>query len=208
MKSLAILAIFLMTIFSLLPQEEIFTINLKNDSQTPNSTEKIRGYIIENTKDRLTIKLKDSNTIELSKTEVESITPLCMPKADKLVNQAVEELINKYKTLRVNSSNPEKKQTQTLKELLTDLGWELGHPPYTKTNIIKLLGNPNKVYDENTMQPYLGIYKRDLEKTGKELKENSTRKYLIYWWRGSHDFMFYIIENEIVIDHGWWFAYE
>jgi hypothetical protein len=31
---------------------------------------------------------------------------------------------------------------------------------------------------------------------------------LIYFWRGWHDFLFFISEEGVIVDHGWWFAYE
>jgi hypothetical protein len=27
-------------------------------------------------------------------------------------------------------------------------------------------------------------------------------------WRGGHDFMFVINDGGLIVDHGWWFAYE
>ena len=58
------------------------------------------------------------------------------------------------------------------------------------------------------MAPYLGIYGRERSKAGREPKAKRDREYLVYHWRGGHDFMFFINEGGLIVDHGWWFAYE
>ena len=58
------------------------------------------------------------------------------------------------------------------------------------------------------MNKYLGIYNRERRKTARETDQPRARKYLIYFWRGWHDFLFFISEEGAIVDHGWWFAYE
>jgi hypothetical protein len=97
-----------------------------------------------------------------------------------------------------------------LQETLVLLGRELGHHPFTKSDIVKYLGEPDSIMDGEQMAEggYLGIYKRELEQAGRKWQENRSREYLIYFWRGFHDFMFFVCEGGAVVDHGWWFAYE
>ena len=95
-----------------------------------------------------------------------------------------------------------------LSKVLSSLGVELGHPPYTKRTIIECLGTPDAIKNHRQMTPLLGVYNRELEKAGRKIVKKSNRQYLIYFWRGWHDFLFFISEDGLIVDHGWWFAYE
>lgn len=95
-----------------------------------------------------------------------------------------------------------------LHRVLLSLGVELGHPPFTKETIVRCLGEPDAVRSGKRMRNFLGIYENRLKKAGRALEERSDREYLIYFWRGWHDFIFFISEGGVVVDHGWWFAYE
>lgn len=93
-------------------------------------------------------------------------------------------------------------------EVLYALGAEMGRPPYTRRTVTECLGAPDAVKDGRRMRPFLEIYNRELRKAGREASEKPGRVYLIYHWRGGHDFLFFISEGGRVVDHGWWFAYE
>ena len=95
-----------------------------------------------------------------------------------------------------------------LEQVLSDLGVELGHPPHTKKTVIALLGRPDAIRGHREMSKFLGVYYRERRKTSREVDQRRDRKYLIYFWRGWHDFLFFISEGGLIIDHGWWFAYE
>jgi hypothetical protein len=95
-----------------------------------------------------------------------------------------------------------------LHQVLSSLGEELGHPPHTEKTITRCLGAPDTVGNDEQMHNFLGIYNRELQKQGRNVKAHGNRKYLIYFWRGWHDFLFFISEDGKITDHGWWFAYE
>jgi hypothetical protein len=95
-----------------------------------------------------------------------------------------------------------------LSKVLSALGAELGRPPYTKENIVSCLGVPDAIRSGEQMNGFLDIYHRELKKAGKKVEEKSGREYLVYHWRGWHDFLFFISEGGVIVDHGWWFAYE
>jgi len=95
-----------------------------------------------------------------------------------------------------------------LHEVLSQLGEELGHAPYTKAQVIRCLGQPDAVKNEKEMNGLLGIYQREKKIAGQQVKQYRNPQYLIYFWRGGHDFLFFISEDGRVVDHGWWFAYE
>jgi hypothetical protein len=92
--------------------------------------------------------------------------------------------------------------------VLSSLGREMGRPPYTKRAIVGCLGRPDAVKNGKEMSGFLDIYHRELRKAGRETREKPGRVYLIYHWRGGHDFLFFISEGGRIVDHGWWFAYE
>ncbi|HKQ53356.1 MAG TPA: hypothetical protein VJT74_13360 [Pyrinomonadaceae bacterium] len=94
-------------------------------------------------------------------------------------------------------------------DVLSALGVEMGRPPYTRRTITQCLGAPDAVKDSRQMRPFLDIYNREQRKAGREVASMKPgRSYLIYHWRGGHDFLFFISERGRIVDHGWWFAYE
>src|ERR1043166_8024199 len=95
-----------------------------------------------------------------------------------------------------------------LNRILADLGVELGRPPHTKRSVIELLGEPDAIFGRRKMRNYLGVYDRGKPEAVRQAQEQRNRTYLIYWWRGWHDFLFFISEEGVIVDHGWWFAYE
>lgn len=94
-----------------------------------------------------------------------------------------------------------------LERTLSALGVELGHPPHTKRTVIGWLGEPDAILGNREMSKFLGVYYRGRE-SARQTDLRRDRKYLIYFWRGWHDFLFFISEKGVIVDHGWWFAYE
>jgi hypothetical protein len=136
-------------------------------------------------------------------------------KCQKL-NKRTAALVNEYKELR----DRRRKLPQgtfdkdldhaggRLSRVLSALGDELGHRPFTKEIITGCLGEPDAIRSHQKMGGLLEIYNRELRKAGRKVEEKSNREYLIYFWRGWHDFLFFISEDDVIVDHGWWFAYE
>ena len=92
--------------------------------------------------------------------------------------------------------------------VLSQLGEELGHSPYTKEKLVRCLGEPDAVKNDKEMNGSLEIYQREKRIAGQKVKQYRNPQYLVYFWRGWHDFLFFIVEDERIVDHGWWFAYE
>src|SRR3954471_15049857 len=132
------------------------------------------------------------------------------------LDKKVVVLVNEYKELRERRRHlPDGGGDKDLRDhggklhrVLGSLGTELGHPPYTKKTIVACLGEPDAIRSHDQMARYLGIYERERRKTGQEPGVKRNREYLVYEWRGGHDFMFFISEGGLIVDHGWWFAYE
>jgi hypothetical protein len=95
-----------------------------------------------------------------------------------------------------------------LHRTLSALGDELGHPPHTRKTVVEYLGEPDAVLGQRDMNKFLGVYYRGSRESARKADERRNREYLIYFWRGWHDFLFFITEKGAIVDHGWWFAYE
>src|SRR4051812_14069448 len=125
-------------------------------------------------------------------------------------------LIGQYRELRERSRQlPNGTYDKDLRDhggnlhrVLVSLGTELGHPPITKRTIIDCVGEPDSVRNSRQMDAYLEIYRRESSRARRDINEKKDLEYLIYYWRGGHDFMFFISEGGLIVDHGWWFAYK
>jgi hypothetical protein len=132
------------------------------------------------------------------------------------LDRKVVALIDQYKELRERQRHlPDGAYDKDLRDhggklhrVLHSLGTEFGHPPCTKKIIVGCLGEPDAIRNDAEMARYLGIYERELRKSGREMRPKHGREFLIYQWRGGHDLMFFINEGGRIVDHGWWFAYE
>ncbi|MBA3767475.1 MAG: hypothetical protein H0W99_10890 [Acidobacteria bacterium] len=120
-----------------------------------------------------------------------------------------QELRNKRRQLRPGSYDKDVSGFGgRLHEVLSSLGAELGHPPYTKKIVVGCVGEPDAIRSNKQMSNYLEIYNRESRQAGRKVEEKRNREYLIYFWRGWHDFIFFIVEEGVIVDHDWWFAYE
>jgi hypothetical protein len=132
------------------------------------------------------------------------------------LDKKVVALINQYRELRERRRHlPDGAYDKDLRDhggklhrVLQSLGTALGHPPYTKKIIVGCLGEPDATRNDVPMARYPGIYERERRQAGREPRAKRDREYLVYHWRGGHDFMFFINEGGLIVDHGWWFAYE
>ena len=67
---------------------------------------------------------------------------------------------------------------------LGELGTALGHPPYTRADIVRYMGEPDSV------------------------RRQDEEEHLIYFWRGWHDYLYFVCRNGAVQECRWYFAYE
>jgi hypothetical protein len=132
------------------------------------------------------------------------------------LDKKIVALIDQYKELRERRRHlPDGAYDTDLRDhggklhtVLQTLGTELGHPPSTKKIIVGCLGEPDAIRNDVQMARFLGIYERELRRSGREMRPKRGREYLVYHWRGGHDLLFFINEDGLIVDHGWWFAYE
>lgn len=74
------------------------------------------------------------------------------------------------------------------------LGQRLGSGEHTLQEVISLMGEPDEVL-QNDFHPY-----------GTEIP--SGEKHAVYFWRGRHDYLYFVVRREIVVMSRWWHAYE
>jgi len=87
--------------------------------------------------------------------------------------------------------------------LMMELGIRLAKGKYDKSDIIRLLQPPDQIARSGD----------DLFKWITELPGNNTItvapvEYLVYYWRGTHDFLYFTCRNDAIVHSGWWYAYE
>src|SRR5687767_684588 len=116
------------------------------------------------------------------------------------LDRKVVALIDQYRELRERRRHlPDGVYEKDLRDhggklhsILQSLGRELGRPPYTKKIIVGCLGDPDAIRSDAEMARFLEIYERERRKAGREPSAKRDREYLVYHWRGGHDFMFFI----------------
>jgi hypothetical protein len=81
---------------------------------------------------------------------------------------------------------------------MAQIGEHFGNPrnKYKAYQVRVCLGPPNATLSHMEMKQFLS----QKDKTGDT--------YLIYHWRGWHDFLFFPVRRGRIVGHGWWFAYE
>ena len=86
-------------------------------------------------------------------------------------------------------------------QLMIQLGSRLGTGEYSKAQIIQLLAPPDLTARE-------GDDLFDLVSSLPEFEKPATGPYdlLIYYWRGSHDFLYFASRGQTIINSGWWYT--
>jgi len=87
--------------------------------------------------------------------------------------------------------------------LMLALGLRLASGQYQKSEIIQLLGFPDQIVRE-------GDYLFDLITTlpNYDALTAVSYEFLVYYWRGRHDFLFFTCQDSMIIRSGWWYAGE
>ena len=88
-------------------------------------------------------------------------------------------------------------------QIMIQLGSRLGTGDCSKAQIIQLLGPPD-------LSARKGDVPFDLVNSLPEFKKPATALYelLIYYWRGTHDFLYFTSQGETIFNSGWWYAGE
>lgn len=86
-------------------------------------------------------------------------------------------------------------------QLMQDIADELNRARHSEADIIQLLGEPDQTIQKGE-ELYSTLYPEPSQTTG------VSAQILIYHWRGNHDYLFLISEDDVVTQIDWWYAGE
>ena len=85
--------------------------------------------------------------------------------------------------------------------LMLELGSRLEKGEYQKSEVIHLLDPPDQ-----TVRQGDNLFSLITSIPGYETYGKDPYEFLIYYWRGTHDFLFFICRDEVTVNSGWWYA--
>ncbi len=88
-------------------------------------------------------------------------------------------------------------------QIMNQIGFCLGTGKYQRSEIIQLLGSPDHIAVKDDPLFYLIQNDSLINKTIPD-----TNQFLIYQWRGYHDFLYFNAAGDKIVNSGWWFAGE
>lgn len=81
-----------------------------------------------------------------------------------------------------------------LHRLMTDVGDRIGKQHCTTEKLTELLGPPNKIVKAGEF--YVAT------------RVPPDESHWVYWWRGGHDYLYFVVQKGRVSEAKWWFAGE
>jgi hypothetical protein len=125
--------------------------------------------------------------------------------------EPIQELADEFKSLRAPEghfgggtwNDDVDKWMGRKHRLMIELGARLGAGAYGRTRAVDLLGAPDAIARE-------GDALHDLIRNRAEFERPAGGPYefLVYHWRGEHDFLYLTVREETVLGAGWWYAGE
>ncbi len=88
-------------------------------------------------------------------------------------------------------------------QLMIQLGKRLGAGEYSQAEIIQWLALPDQIARQGDNLFNLVSNLSEFEKPA-----TGSYEFLIYYWRGTHDFLYFTSQGETILDSGWWYAGE
>jgi hypothetical protein len=146
---------------------------------------------------------------------IATVTPSFTPPAKTAtaapVTQEVLELAKQYKELRkvkgyftggewnddVDSSRGR------LYTILDELRQALGNPSYKRADIVLLMGEPDAILAHDSKEYLWQRGTPDLAGQG-----GAEKNLLVYFWRGWHDYVYFVCQDDTIQEAGWYFALE
>ncbi|MBW2740320.1 MAG: hypothetical protein JRE64_16080 [Deltaproteobacteria bacterium] len=128
-----------------------------------------------------------------------------------LVNLPVEEIADEFKKVRGikghfdgGAWNDETDKWMGRKHrLMIELGLRLAGGNYEKSDIIKLLDQPDRIVGKDDH-----LFEQIVNQKQCYLSTAASYEFLVYYWRGRHDFLFFTCQDGVIINSGWWYAGE
>jgi hypothetical protein len=135
--------------------------------------------------------------------------PLETAKADNLAMNPIQDIAAEFRNLRTVKGHFQggtwndnvDKWMGRKHQLMIQLGSRLGAGEYSKAQVIQLLGPPDLTAREGDDTFDLVNNLSDFEKPA-----TGPYEFLIYYWRGTHDFLYFTSQGETIINSGWWYA--
>lgn len=87
--------------------------------------------------------------------------------------------------------------------LMVELGSRLGNGQFDSKEIEHLLGPPDRIVRQGHH-----LYDMIVNLPGYDTATTAPYKFLVYFWRGMHDFLFFTLQDAVTIGSGWWHAGE
>lgn len=87
--------------------------------------------------------------------------------------------------------------------LMIELGARFGAGAYSRTQGIDLLGAPDAIAREGD-----ALYDLIRDRGEFERPAGGAYEFLVYHWRGEHDFLYLTAREETILGAGWWYAGE
>lgn len=89
-----------------------------------------------------------------------------------------------------------------LEKVLAELGSQLGKPTYRQEDIIRFMGQPDAIKSAGEYQPH------SIAPNEQAGKIPNDAILLIYFWRGWHDYLYFVSQNGVIQSAHWYFAGE
>jgi hypothetical protein len=127
------------------------------------------------------------------------------------IDDALQQAADEFKTLRPIKGqfdggewNAEVDQWMGRKhKAMIVLGERLGSGAFSRQQIIDLLGAPDDIARQG--DPLTDL----IERVSPEYAASSDAiEFLVHYWRGEHDFLFFACQEDVIIGLGWWHAGE
>lgn len=87
--------------------------------------------------------------------------------------------------------------------LMIELEIRLAKGKYQKSDIIRLLQPPDQIARCGDV-----LFKWITEQPGNNTITSAPVEYLLYYWRGTHDFLYFTCIDDAIVHSGWWYAWE
>jgi hypothetical protein len=86
-------------------------------------------------------------------------------------------------------------------KVMLELGSHLAHGDYHKRDLSNLLDPPDQISREgDRLFPLIASVPGSATSTG------GSNEYLVYYWRGVHDFLFFICRGGVITGSGWFYS--
>lgn len=87
--------------------------------------------------------------------------------------------------------------------LMVELGIRLADGKFHKSDIIRFLQPPDQIAQKGN-----DLFDRIMTHLSWDSSRDGPYEFLVYYWRGMHDFLYFTCQNDVIVDSGWWYAWE